>query len=110
MSEDVESLELSEDRIARRINTKQYSMLSYYFGLFSLLLFSWIFQLLLWGVINVAIPARYIYMVIFALFPSAGIVLGALSYKEKNGLIGLIINSILVLSFIIGIIVYFVIS
>ena len=110
MSDEIEILELSDEKKESKINTKQFSMLSYYFGLFSLLLFSWIFQLLLWGVITIVEPTRYIYLVIFTLFPLAGLILGAMSYKERKGLIGLILNSLLLTSFIVSTIVYLVIS
>ena len=72
---------------------------SFYFGLISLLLFSWLFQLIIWEVLEITGYAVYLYIIVAVAFPFGGLVCGVLARKTKKGLIGLIINGIIILSF-----------
>jgi len=90
--------EISEqERIAK---IQSLSNFSFYFGTISLLLFSWLFQLIIWKVFEITGYALYLYLIAAVGFPLGGLVCGVLARKTKKGLIGLIINGIIILSFI----------
>ncbi len=86
-----------KERIAK---TKSLSNFSFYFGFISLLLFSWLFQLIIWEVLEIIGYRFILYLIAAIAFPLGGLVCGVLTRKTKKGLIGLIVNSIIILSFI----------
>lgn len=76
------------------------SNFSFYFGIISLLLFSWLFQLIIWEVLEIIGYAYYLYLMAAVGFPLGGLVCGVLTRKTRKGLIGLVMNAIILLSFI----------
>ena len=85
------------ERIAK---IQSLSNFSFYFGIISLILFSWLFQLIVWEVLEIAGYALYLYLLAAVGFPLGGLVCGVLARKTKKGLIGLTLNAIIILSFI----------
>ena len=76
--------EISEqERIAK---IQSLSNFSFYFGLISLLLFSWLFQLLIWEVHEITGYAYYLYLIAAVGFPLGGLVCGVLTRKTRKGL------------------------
>jgi len=76
-------------------------------GILSLVLSSWVFQFIIWGILDMAKIWKIFYIIIVVIFPVSGVVVSIFSVKSKRGLIGLILNSLVVLSFIITTVIYF---
>ena len=113
MSATDQEKELSFEEIdveEKLLKLKSLSSFSFYFGIISFLLFSWFFQLILWGVLDVTKVALVVYILIVVLIPLGGLVCGIISRAIKKGLIGLILNSIIVLSYLSSTIVFLILS
>lgn len=78
-------------------------------GLISLVLSSWVFQFIIWEILYFEKIWRIFYIIIVVIFPVSGLIVSIFSVKSKRGLIGLILNSLVVLSFIITTLIYFLI-
>ena len=100
----VEFETVDDDELTLKL--KSLSNFSFYFGIISLLLFSWYFQLMLWQVIEVTTFAFVVYVVLVIAIPSGGLICGILSKNLKKGLIGSIINGLILASYIAGVIAY----
>ncbi len=90
--------ERSEEERIVKINSL--GNFSFYFGFISLLLFSWLFELIIWKVLDITGIALFLYLLVIVGFPLGGLICGVLARKTKKGLIGLIVNAIIILSFI----------
>ena len=98
------------DREEQLLKLKALGNFSFYFGLISLLLFSWFFHLILWGVLDVTKIALVFYIIISVGVPIGGLVCGVISRTIKKGLIGLIANAVIVLSYLSSTIAFLIIN
>lgn len=105
---DVEFEAIDNDELTLKL--KSLSNFSFYFGIISLLLFSWYFQLMLWGVIEVTTFAFVVYVILVSAIPLGGLVCGIISKRLKKGLLGLIINALIIASYITGAIAFLIIN
>jgi hypothetical protein len=76
-------------------------------GILSIVLSSWVFQFIIWGILDIEKLWKIFYIIIVVVFPISGVIVSIFSVKSKRGLIGLILNSLVVLSFIITTLIYY---
>ncbi|MEA2070770.1 MAG: hypothetical protein U9O98_05705 [Asgard group archaeon] len=104
-----DKIRLQEDSSENATKSKKSFLgnLSFYLSIISLLLFSWLFQLILWEMIETNSMVRYyLYLIIFILFPLTSLVTGILTSKRLKGIIGLIISAAILLSYLIGVCIF----
>ncbi|MHA1124395.1 MAG: hypothetical protein ACTSO7_06000 [Candidatus Heimdallarchaeota archaeon] len=88
-------------------NFKRNSAFAFISGLISLVLSSWVFQFIIWGIFDLEKIWKIFYIIIVVIFPVSGVIVSIFSVKSKRGLIGLILNFLVLLSFIITTLIYF---
>lgn len=79
-------------------------------GILSVVLSSWVFQFIIWEIFDIEKIWKIFYLIIVVIFPVSGVIVSIFSVKSRRGFIGLILNSIVVLSYIITTLIYFLYS
>ena len=103
----LEFVDSREQKRAERLENRFYSDIAFYFSLFSLVLFSWLFHIMLWEVIQIRTTTLLIlYLIAFIVFPLIGLIMGILARKIRRSKIGVGINSTVLLSYLISFIVW----
>ena len=95
------------DNTKKEINFKRNTAFALISGILSIVLSSWVFQFIIWEVFVLNKIWKIIYIIIVVIFPVSGVIVSIFSVKSKRGLIGLILNSLVALSFIITTMIYF---
>ncbi|MFW9924519.1 MAG: hypothetical protein ACFFDW_14645 [Candidatus Thorarchaeota archaeon] len=86
---------------------QSFATFSFYFGIITILLFSWLFHLVLWRIMEIADSMIIVYLVFISLFAIAGIIIGIFSRKTKRGIFGLVVHACVLCSYLISIILYY---
>ena len=88
-------------------NFKRNTAFAFISGILSLVLSSWVFQFIIWEILDIEKLWKIVYIIIVVIFPVSGVIVSIFSVKSRRGLIGLILNSLVVLSFFITTLIYF---
>jgi len=104
---EIEFLDEGAKKREERLENRFYSDIAFYFSLFSLVLFSWLFQIMVWEVIKIKTTTLLsLYMIVFIGFPIIGLIMGIIARKLRKSKIGIVINSLVLLSYLISFIVW----